>query len=182
MQHKAIQHLAREHARLEQFLSALDPLLAPPRDEAAAGAHVRELLERFVSAWPGIERHMAKEEALFAVLERHLPRDHGPLSVLRSEHVDVFQNFSRMREAATPGRRQSPRALEDVLEFARTTVQVIRDHMYKEDRVLFPLVARLLAPDADAELLVRMEGMDRLNREANPAGEGERQWPSTDAK
>jgi hemerythrin-like domain-containing protein len=39
-------------------------------------------------------------------------------------------------------------------------LRLIQDHLYKENRVLFPMVARFLSPERDAALLERMRAID----------------------
>ena len=160
-QQQTLKHLGEEHRRTEKLLQALEPLLDDVTPDMFDRCRCKDVVTRLCDAWPFMERHMAKEELLFEVLEEFLPSDHGPLDVLRSEHIEVFQNFSRMRESARLDDQGVPHCRKDCLWFAKTTARIIRDHMYKEDRVLFPLVSRFLPPETDLSLVARMKEMDR---------------------
>jgi iron-sulfur cluster repair protein YtfE (RIC family) len=48
-------------------------------------------------------------------------------------------------------------ALESFLRHSRAISEMMRDHIYKEDRILFPLVARFLSGVRDAYLAREME-------------------------
>ncbi len=112
--------------------------------------------------------HMRKEdEVLYPALEEFLPRDIGPLMVLRTEHDDICTNFNRMERAyeiMLQGNVQ-PEVVQKFLFFGRTLLQILRDHSYKEERVLFPMVARLLRPEQDSRLAADMETLERCARE-----------------
>jgi hemerythrin-like domain-containing protein len=51
----------------------------------------------------------------------------------------------------------SPQSVQCFLRAARAFGQLLRDHIFKEDRVLFPMVARHLPAEKDAELLAAMQ-------------------------
>lgn len=159
---QTVEHLLRDHERLERLLAELDGVLDQVRAETDAFvSHTREIsgiLDRLNNE---LDAHVEKEELLFAALESFFPRDSGPLMVLRREHADIFLTFSRMRKAggalpATNGNEGAPARFES---YVRGALQLMRDHMYKEDRVLFPMIARLIPADLDAELLGRMRAV-----------------------
>jgi hemerythrin-like domain-containing protein len=57
---------------------------------------------------------------------------------------------------------ETPRAaIESLREYGDAMVRIVRDHIYKEDRVLFPMVARFLSVERDTHLLAQMEEIDR---------------------
>jgi iron-sulfur cluster repair protein YtfE (RIC family) len=105
----ALEHLWQEHQQMLALLDAGD--LAGLA--ALLALHVRK-----------------EEQVLFPFLERHYPRDSGPLAVLHDEHESLC---------------------------AKMNPQLLRDHIRKEDTLLFPIVARLLSPEDDARLLRELE-------------------------
>ena len=60
------------------------------------------------------------------------------------------------RESLLKGSNQA-QAARDLERFGRRTIQAFRDHIYKEYRVLFPLVGRYLSPENDLELIKGFE-------------------------
>jgi iron-sulfur cluster repair protein YtfE (RIC family) len=58
-----------------------------------------------------------------------------------------------------------PEVIQKFLFFGRALLQLLRDHSYKEERVLFPMVARLLRPEIDTRIASDMETLERCARE-----------------
>ncbi len=156
--------LMEEHrrflARTGEFLRATAPAranaddpLTPRRISEFAG-----FLNREVSGL-----HASKEEqGLFPVLGRHIPEEGGPIAVLRSEH-DFFRGECRKLDRSADRLDSDPEATEarsQIGEIARTVDGLLRDHIAKEDEVLFPMAYDVLS-DREmteiAEICVRLE-------------------------
>jgi regulator of cell morphogenesis and NO signaling len=164
MNPQAIEHLLQEHERARRITEALetlveslaeDPQWTPTR--TAAFEEIRHSLARDLC------RLIRKEnELLYPLLEPHFERDSGPLANLRAEHSALNQQCRILCEAATQlsaGHPSLP-ALKEFQTFGRGVVEVLRDHLYKEERVLFPMAARLLSAEQNAELLRRMQSLE----------------------
>jgi hemerythrin-like domain-containing protein len=157
---QCIQHLLEEHRAAEEILAALDALLdslEQERNWSAARAETFARVRQFVAhGWP---LHECKEDTiLFPALAGFLPSDTGPLDVLRSEFAGIAVEAGRMVEcaAALAQGEAAPQLVHSFLRAGRAFGQLLRDHVYKEDRVLFPMVARHLPDEKDAELLAAM--------------------------
>ncbi len=169
-----VEHLLRDHREGEKIIAGLRALLdervdgpcwSPARSEAFA--RTMQFFHAVVLA------HIQKEERiLFPALEAFLPREIGPLAVLRGEHEDFLTQFARMQEAGkllSEGSTE-PRVCQQFESASRAIIQLFHDHIYKEDRVLFPMVARLLGPERDAYLHSQMEAMERGKPASLPGG------------
>lgn len=170
-----IHHLLREHREIEQSLARLEALLD---EKDLSPRWTQQFSEDFQWLLAGlgdqVERHIRKEEqVLFPALEAYLPRDTGPLAVLRGEHADAREMLRLLRRAVEvqTGEQPHPEALPAVETYGRGLLQVARDHYYKEDRVLFPMVSRFLSPERDAELLRQLEALDqqKISSDPNPS-------------
>jgi len=169
----AIQHLVQDHKYSEARFAALESLFDAIQAGGDWDAHRMQEFESFAEYFRAdLLVHMRKEdEVLYPALEEFLPRDVGPLMVLRTEHDDICANFTRMEKAyelllqGTVGHEVA----QKFLFFGRTLLQLLRDHAYKEERVLFPMVARFLRPELDAHLASDMETLERCTRENQAA-------------
>ncbi len=163
MTHLSIQHLLREHRQIERISAELESLLASQKAEPQwAAVHALAFSRIVCSFTECVIPHMRKEdELLFPILEAFLPRDVGPLAVLRGELRDLRTQLSRVREAGEALCRgdTQPQVREDFQHFGHAIIQSLTNHIYKEERVLFPMVARSLPSDWDAHLLHQMETM-----------------------
>ncbi|MCI4369566.1 MAG: hemerythrin domain-containing protein [Thermoplasmata archaeon] len=93
------------------------------------------------------ELHGAKEEqALFPVLERHMPEG-GPVSVMRSEH-EMLRGFQRTLErssGALESDAENERAVAATGRVLGEVDSLLSQHIVKEDFVLFPTAKELLS-------------------------------------
>jgi DUF438 domain-containing protein len=122
--------LMRENREAERILAELEAV-ADPRAEAA---RVAELLARLA----GIDVHyLRKENQLFPVLE--VKGVSGPSKVMWAVHDDIRILLKDAREAAAAGTLSAER-----LKFLATQV---RDMVYKEEHILFPMALELLTEE-----------------------------------
>jgi hemerythrin-like domain-containing protein len=98
------------------------------------------------------ERHHAKEEnALFpAMIKAGLPMRGGPVDVMLGEHAE-----GRALVAALAAGRPAERAAQ-----ARRYVRLLREHIQKENEILFPLADAVLGDDAQTALLREFAEVD----------------------
>lgn len=159
----AVKSLLNEHRDIERLLDRLVAVLEAKAAKIRWMSSDREELRGLLdSCREVIDCHMRREEeVLFPALEKFLPREEGPLSVLRHEHATLRSNFLRFRQSQEALERGGHQALkiEDLLSSGRATIQVLRDHIYKEDAVFFPLIARLLPLELDRALAAQMEAI-----------------------
>lgn len=106
--------------------------------------------------------HGKEEDLLFAELEQAgMPREHGPTHCMRSEHDTMRAGRRRMADAV---------AADDGATLAHAAhgyVDMLRDHIDKEDQVLFPM-AKSMLDGAAVERLRR--GFQRVEQDV--MGEG----------
>lgn len=165
MSGRAVHHLQREYRDIEQSLGRLESLVA---EQGSGRGWTAQDSEDFswllTNLGTLLERHIRKEEeVLFPDLEGFLPRDAGPLSVLRGEHSDLREQLRLLHRAVlvSASDNDHPEGRSSVEHYSGLLAQIVRDHAYKEDRVLFPMIGRHLSPEQDAKLLARMEEIDR---------------------
>jgi hemerythrin-like domain-containing protein/protein-L-isoaspartate O-methyltransferase len=103
--------------------------------------------------------HHAKEERFLfpALLAAGLPVVGGPVEVMLEEH-DQGRSLLREVEAGAPLQQAAA---------AERYVHQLRDHIAKENNVLFPLAEALLGQDAQQRLAVEFDSMEA---ESGPAG------------
>jgi hemerythrin-like domain-containing protein len=163
-----VEHLLRDHREGEKIMAELRALLDEPTDGPCWSAARAEAFARMVRFFDAVVlAHLQKEEQiLFPALEAFLPREVGPLAVLRGEHHDLLAQFAEMRQAGqilSEGSTE-PRVCQQFERASRALIRLFYDHVYKEDRVLFPMVARLLGPERDAYLHSQMQALEAGNR------------------
>jgi len=152
---QAIEMLKREHRTIEHGLKLLEEAA-----DRAQGEGYLEMLLDFFSEFADRRHHAKEEDILFAALEkRGMPRDGGPIYVMLEEHEAGRALRKRMAEAL-PHLSVEDGARQAFAEAARSFAVLLRQHIEKEDNVLYPMAENLLA-DADPVLLEQFEAADR---------------------
>ena len=171
---QVVRILLQEHRAIEDGLARLEALLAakcfPFRWTEADGSELGELVAVLQKETQDHVRR--EEEVLFPALEGFLPRQEGPLCVLRSEHQPLAAGLDRLRsssEALHSGICPAVK-LNELQSHSRAFIQLMRDHFYKEDRVLFPLIAPFLTAELDRALQRGLEAIG-CSEPAEPAGD-----------
>ncbi|MEZ8221428.1 Hemerythrin-like domain-containing protein, partial [Candidatus Fervidibacteria bacterium JGI MDM2 JNZ-1-D12] len=105
--------------------------------------------------------HHGKEEGLlFSELEaKGIPKEGGPIGVMLHEH-DEGRNLQRqMREAVSDLSNEANR--QKFTAAARDYIALLRQHIWKEDNVLFKMAEQVLTEVDDKELAERFERYER---------------------
>jgi hemerythrin-like domain-containing protein len=158
-----VNHLRRHHQDARNFLTQLNALLdlfdAAPHWTPERRDSFRQLARFFEEDLCLLIRK--EDQILYPALDGLFPAESGPLAVLRGEHRDLCLSFRKLREIGNSLTDEDNAAgiLEEFQRSGRRAAEILKDHLYKEDRVLFPMAARFLTPERDAELLRRMESL-----------------------
>lgn len=166
--------LVREHERILLALDVLDRLA----DGAAAGAldpgRIERLLD-FLVAYADRRHHAKEEQVLFPKLaERGLPSDGGPVGVMLEEHEEGRDAIADMRDALAGAARGEAEGGARFAQAAAAYSSLLREHIEKEDAVLFPMAEDLLDDDGAAEVARGFAAVDEdeVGREALARLEG----------
>ena len=149
---KAIEVLMNEHRLIEQALGSLETYAVEVR---AGLAPARQIVGEYASFFRGFAdgcHHGKEEDVLFRrLLERGFPRQSGPLAVMYHEHELGRAHVGALSGIAErPGSVQTPE-VEALLASADAFVPLLRQHILKEDRILYPMALDVLSgPELDA--------------------------------
>ncbi len=140
--------LMAEHEIILQTLDALAALNQAVQQAAALDpAHVARL-EHIATHLVDAEPHHAREEdALFPELEKRYVS--GPPQVMRLEHVELRQRKHALLELARAAKTMPYAGFRRRLnELAGYLVPTLRDHIAKEDHILYPMAAQVITDPA----------------------------------
>jgi hemerythrin-like domain-containing protein len=164
--------LKDEHRGVERMLSIVEA--ATRRLEAGSDVPA-DLYLSAVDFFRGFTdgcHHAKEEEKLFPTLEqRGIPRDGGPIGMMLAEHEQGRAYVRAMAEAAGRYSKGDTSARAALIENGRGYVRLLRQHIAKEDGVLFPMADRALSSAEQDRLF---EEFQVIERERTGAGEHER--------
>ncbi len=155
--------LTRDHELIERVIAAFREELANaagPSPELAA-----EFVDFFVRYADGI--HNKKEEThLFPLLEqRGIPREGGPLGAMLQEHEHGRQLLAAMGSASRAFTNGDPSAAAELRRVFDTWTELVHQHYWKENDVLYPMGRRAFSA-TDAAAVVA--GIEQVEASAGP--------------
>ena len=157
--HRAIEVLMGEHRLIEQALGSLETYAVEVRAGAPALPGVIADYAAFFGGFADECHHGKEEDILFRrLIDRGFPREAGPLAVMYHEHDLGRSHVRGLSACAASGDAVDPQAL---LSHADAYVPLLRQHILKEDRILYPMALQVLTgPELDA-LDTAFESFDR---------------------
>lgn len=162
---KPTEILSDEHRVIERVLDALQRLTAVP---------VNPLLEQWRKALDFFRHfadqchHFKEEKVLFPALEEHgIPREGGPIGMMLAEHEEGRGHVRSMIDAVEQVAKGNGAASTTLLDHARAYVTLLREHIQKEDDILFRMADEVIPEEEQRGILKDFE-----NHEAEEMGAG----------
>ena len=159
---KATEILMDEHRLIERVLTALEI----SANRLSLGEDMRPAF--FINAALFIKNfadgcHHRKEEGVLfvAMNEAGMPVQGGPIGVMLSEHVQGRDFTKAMREAAEYWEKGDLSARYAVTQNALGYVTLLRQHIQKEDKILFPMADRIIPLDKQEQVTEEFERVER---------------------
>jgi hemerythrin-like domain-containing protein len=162
---KPTQILSDEHRIIERVLDAVQRLtLAPARQNLP---HWQEAIE-FIRGFADQCHHCKEEQVLFPALEAHgIPTEGGPVGMMLQEHEEGRALVRGMMDALARIDAGDDSAEAGLFDSARQYLRLLREHIQKEDEVLFRMADEVIPADEQKRLLEEFE-----NHEVKEMGAG----------
>jgi len=161
-----IRKLMDEHRVIEKTLACL-PAYAATLGDGSAGR--RDDLARFVEfirRYADTYHHGKEEDMLFtAMVAAGVPQDGGPIAVMLAEH-DQGRAFAGVLDAVAEG--EGPLTGDEadrVIQAAGGYADLLRNHIEKEDQILYPMAQRFIPAPAMEELGRAFDAYEAEHRE-----------------
>jgi hemerythrin-like domain-containing protein len=154
--------LKEEHRAIERMLAVLE--IAAGR--LSEGERVRPGLFQeavdFVRNFADKCHHGKEETNLFPRLEeRGVPKEGGPIGVMLHEHDLGREHIRAMDGAISAYEGDDKTAARVIVENARGYIELLQQHIRKEEDVLFPMADRILSAEDQRELEQRFEQVEQ---------------------
>ena len=151
---QATADLRQEHEVIQQVLDCVEVLAQGAAETGQIDLiSAREALD-FLGNFADRCHHGKEELRLFPALHlKGLPVHVGPIAVMLSEHDQGRASIQWMRQAVMDAERDPAGAARRYAKSARSYVELMRDHIDKENGVLFPMADQLLG-EAEARALL----------------------------
>jgi hemerythrin-like domain-containing protein len=156
--------LSDEHRVIERVLAVLEKLTAG-RVETSLDSW-RKALD-FFSGFADQCHHFKEERVLFPAMEEHgIPKEGGPIGMMLMEHEEGRTYVRSMLAAIPLVEAKNEAAKEILIDKARAYLRLLKDHIQKEDEVLFKIADDVISPDEQKRLLRSFEDYEATEMRA----------------
>jgi hemerythrin-like domain-containing protein len=163
--------LSSEHRVIERVIAALQA--ATSRLEAGQAVRPGFFLDaaRFIRCYADGFHHRKEEGVLFQTMaDNGMPTGDGPIAVMLHEHDRARDLTAGLREAAERLSTGDGSATRDVVSNARGYAELLTQHIYKEDNILFRMASSVIPATQHGTVL---EAFARVEREQTGNGSKE---------
>ncbi len=96
-----------------------------------------------------------EEDALFPIVERYVD---GPTSVLREDHAKMSKIYKKLNYSikALKENHDDKTSRQELCESAEEIVQLMVNHIHKENQILFPMIQRFCTKEEIREIAKKL--------------------------
>jgi hemerythrin-like domain-containing protein len=165
---KATEILMAEHEVIKRVIASLEIAAGKlERGENVQPAFFTDAAD-FIKGFADGCHHVKEEQVLFKTMSEYgTPVQNGPIGAMLFEHEQGRQFTRGMREAALKMAGGDKNARSEVVQNARGYAALLRQHINKENNVLFPMADQVI-PVAEQDGV--FEGFEHVEHEET--GEG----------
>jgi len=148
-----LEQLIKEHQHGLAQLAMLDDAAARLSHNGYNSEDMQTIQRAVIFINNDIRSHNEREEEyLFPEIEKIIS-PMGPTAVMKSEHRLLWDGLNQVEASLPSIQEQSAKEELDMLYRAiLSVVQLLRNHIAKEEQILFPMAERSLQPDQKAHL------------------------------
>lgn len=147
---RSIKLLREEHDQILRFLDLLERASIELQNSDPGTDGFKRWAVDFIVNYADHNHHGKEEDCLFPLLEqRGIPNQGGPIGMMLHEHSTGRQWVQRMRDTVEHNEAMN-------LEFANAAakyVELLRQHIGKENDILYPMGMQAMNEEDDAHLL-----------------------------
>jgi hemerythrin-like domain-containing protein len=152
---KATDMLSDEHRVIERVLTVVEKLTQTPVENAIE--NWKKALD-FFRYFADQCHHFKEEQVLFpAMEERGIPREGGPIGMMLMEHEEGRAYVRAMLSAVPLVEAKNEVAKEILVDKAKAYLQLLKEHIQKEDEILFKIADDVISPAEQRQLLRSFE-------------------------
>lgn len=142
---KATEILMSEHRLIEQMLDTLEKAIQMVEDGRSVRPGLFLEAADFIRGFADGCHHRKEEGVLFkAMAARGVLVEQGPIGAMLADH-DLGRQYTRQIQSAAEGLQAGELEVSrELVLYTGAYIELLRTHIFKEDRVLFPMAERAL--------------------------------------
>lgn len=164
---QATEILMEEHRVIEKVLASLETAANRLSEGRAIPMDFFLKAADFIKNFADGCHHKKEEGILFVALEANgMPQDAGPVGMMLAEHEEGRRFTRAMREGAERVQAGDTTAMSQIIQNALDYVTLLREHIQKEDHILFPMADNVIPVGQHQQLMTefnRIENEDDVH-------------------
>jgi hemerythrin-like domain-containing protein len=153
---KPTEILMNEHRVIEQVLTCLERMIEEAKTVGALQRQPALDTIDFIRNFADKCHHAKEEVQLFGMMEkRGVPVENGPIGVMLQEHQYGRDCVKEMAVSLDSASRGDENAMKTFGKYAQAFISMLREHINKEDRILYSIADEVLTAEDQRELLLR---------------------------
>jgi hemerythrin-like domain-containing protein len=165
---KATDILMSEHRVIERVIATLE--IGANRIQSGQEVRPGFFIDAadFIKGFADGCHHRKEEGVLFKAMHANgMPAGQGPIAVMLSEHEQGRKFTQGMRAAALRLQSGDASARQSLVQNVLGYAVLLRQHIQKEDQVLFPMAGRIIPVDKQEQVV---EDFEKVEHEETGAG------------
>jgi hemerythrin-like domain-containing protein len=147
--------LSDEHRVIERVLAALERLTEKPATESL---ELWKTALDFIRHFADQCHHFKEEKVLFPAMEAHgIPNEGGPIGMMLLEHEEGRSYVRAMFDALSKIAADDQNAQAALFQNAKQYLRLLREHIQKEDDILFRMADEVIPDNEQRQLLKNFE-------------------------
>ena len=160
------QILKHEHRIIERALHALDGMCQKLEHSEPVPPQALSQVVDFIRIFADGCHHKKEETHLFPTLERNgVPREGGPVGMMLYEHEMGRALVAEMDQAAKAYQAGDAEAADRFVQAGRRYIQLLTQHIFKEDNILFRIAEEALD---DPTMISLEKAFEEIEAETGP--------------
>ncbi len=158
----AIEALKDEHRVIEKALKILEKAVDELKKNNNTPQKIFDELIDFIKFFADKCHHGKEENILFPLLEaRGIPKEGGPIGVMLAEHEEARGYVKALSEFIQQYYSGDKTAVNGIVTNALNYINLLSQHIQKEDNILYPMGESFLNEKDHEELIEKFEEIEK---------------------
>ena len=158
---KATQQLKDEHEGIKLMLSIMEKISNSLKNGGELNITQFENIIEFIKGFADKCHHGKEEDILFpTMIKDGIPSDSGPIAVMLNEHQLGRNYIKALSIAFEEFKKGNENAINDIIKNSMDYVILLRNHIEKENNILFTMADKVLNEQEQSKMFDAFEKLE----------------------
>ncbi len=150
----ATEILTEEHKAIKIMLDIVEEACKRLESGSKVDVEHLKLMVDFIKGFADKCHHAKEEDILFPTMQKAgIPGQGGPIGVMLTEHTYGREYVKGMAQAIEKYEKGNIKTSSEIIKNARGYIELLSQHIDKEDNILYPMADRIFQEKTQKELL-----------------------------